>query len=80
MLGAAIHHFCHQPVRKIQLRTMPRGSWKWQDAYRIQIVECPRDEQPDLRRRGHRLISVVAKKIGGKRRIADTLAYAQSII
>jgi hypothetical protein len=65
------------PAVKVQVRTVPRGSWKWQNAYRVQIVICPLGEQPDCRRRGHRKIAVVAAKVGGKNRLAREVAYAE---
>lgn len=74
MLGYAIQN---TSVVKVQLRTAERGSWKWQNAYRVQIVQCPLGEKPDCRRRGHKILYVPFRKIGGKRNIAEALRTAE---
>ena len=65
------HYTVHTPTKQ-------RGSWKWQDAIAIYIVECPADEKPDLRRRNHRLVSVFAQKVPADTRMTRArITWAQ---
>jgi len=55
----------------VQVRTVERGSWRWQDAFRVQLVQCPVGESPDCRRRSHTLVSVIAKKTAHPRQYLE---------
>ena len=70
---AQINAAAARPVVKVQVRTMPRGSWRWQNAVSARLVRCPAGESPDCRRRGHELVGIVARKVAAGTRYTQGL-------